>query len=1598
MDQTARFKVSVDSELSEVIAQLGKVASAHEALTSQVGLGNAKIDNAYRSQSLAINKLTTEITKQADAERKAQAERDKATAAHEKSLKQIGTQYDYLGNQVASFKNYLLGAFAVDQILTYGQKILDAAGNMQQFQISLEVMLQSKSKADKLMAEVIEFTKKTPFTLEQTQEATNRLLAYGVASEEVIRTLNSLGNIAAAVGTEKLPQLILAFGQVKAAGHLTGAELRQFQEAGVNMLEALSAATGKSVSTIQKDISKGIISFADVQKALFSLGEEGGRFAGLMVRQSTTITGQLSNLSDSIYQFFARLGNSRTGLIADVTGALQDFFDWMGRSSRNLEIGIASVKSAVSAYVAFKTVLEPMIKAKALLAQQTQATTAATVANTSATVAGTAATGGLSGAVSALWVVFRANPLGFVVGLLSALYSAYQLVTAASESFKEEISFEQLELEKQKVTLEGLVVVAQAHEVGTKRRTDAIKTLISEYPEYFSGINAEKIENSALIPIIDAVSESLRVRINLSREAYRADKLQEKQKELLEQEAELMDRIKNKAPDLYKQIGGDVMKLQDVLKTYTTAQLNALNNVDNAPGFSGKLSEIWSNFTSGSITQVAGNLAKQFGEIEKQYTESAQRVSGIKTEQKEQEIKIENAKHQAILSTLEKGSKEYKAEVVRHNEAVADLEGKAINKSLANIEKSEDKKKAAQKSSLELSLENQVKEIKALEQTQATKLDLLNAEELLMIERAKRTIKGKEDENNRILSIQREYDAKRQKLLESSIDYKMTDLTKLQEQADKEFKIRNELADDIVDLTLHNNGLILKEEEEKAKRLAEIGKEIFEAQKELHRATVELGALDAETNAKFWQNKALVVEKYYRTVLEKDLETARKLEASAQATYDHYLALYGPDDELTRKALENLIKAKTVTTNALKELGENAKKITELTIDDIIKIAQAAMQVVGKLAENFIESSRLAADSIDNVLGMADSAIEANRKALEEQLKDVSLSYEDREKIIGESLNRETELMKRKSALLEIQQQLQDTADKTENTMAIVQSGLNAVVSFAKGDFVGGVVGVIETINLAFQRSAMLQLQEEMKVLRQKQRNTQEAIAELEREMAARTRLHEETLRQIDESEAEFKRGKEAEIKAAQDSFDTQKTLLEQQRDEQVRLLNEQLDAINAYYDGEIAKAREAFAIKQGLDEQAAEDGKRLLEASDRFRNKTLDAWLDRQVKALEDERDRNLQRAQSDEEYRQIWDQYAVWIKDKHTEYEDAKHDKSKAVKLGMEELSDQLKDTTIQNKQDETDKIKQLEDERQDKAQKVQDAILKVNQDTADAISKLSGTLADTVKGLQNSIAANAAKAEADRAKENKDFTDFAMGNQAAIFEQQKQLAVLEIRMEIAKLKAQKRKLFANKRALDAAIAEMEGLIGSVLGGGDGGVTGDWEPVPGGTGGGEGGSGGGDQGPQGDSPAPKFHGTEYLLRMGRPSGRDTIPVMAHEGERIVQSYLNERLMKLRNRPTNAQLVEGYLKYDEFREKFPHMFNLSMPQLSMRLNSLADRPDMPQLNIGYDPALLGEVRRLNSTLENKPGVIVNATKTGLSITERRANSLNRIYTTRYRA
>lgn len=209
-----------------------------------------------------------------------------------------------------------------------GTQMLKIAGDIEQNRIAFETMTGSAEEARDILQQVSDFAVKTPFTLPEVVEASKQLMAMGASTEEVLPELKMLGDVAAGLGVP-LERLILNFGQVRLQGKLTGRELRDFAIAGVPLIDELAKSMGVAKEEIADMVTAGEIGFDDVREAFQAMTTEGGKFENLMDKQSKSLQGIFSNISDEFIRTVSQIaGVSATGDIREGS-----FFDVVKRGA-----------------------------------------------------------------------------------------------------------------------------------------------------------------------------------------------------------------------------------------------------------------------------------------------------------------------------------------------------------------------------------------------------------------------------------------------------------------------------------------------------------------------------------------------------------------------------------------------------------------------------------------------------------------------------------------------------------------------------------------------------------------------------------------------------------------------------------------------------------------------------------------------------------------------------------------------------------------------------------------------------------------------------------------------------------------------------------------------------------------------------------------------------------------------------------------------------------------------------------------------------------------------------------------------------------------
>lgn len=229
------------------------------------------------------------------------------------------------------------------------QSIMQVRGQFQQLEIAFGTMLGSESQAKSLMDQMIQTAAKTPFDLMGVASGAKQLLAYGEAADRVNDTLVRLGNIASGLSIP-LNDIVYLYGTTMVQGRLYAQDVRQFTGRGIPLVKELAKMYGVTADEINNMVSAGKIGFADVEKVLNSMTNEGGQFYNLMEKQSASLTGMISNLEDSWDSMLNDIGTANQDVFADaISGAsyLVEHYQTILDILKSVTLAYGSYKAAI---------------------------------------------------------------------------------------------------------------------------------------------------------------------------------------------------------------------------------------------------------------------------------------------------------------------------------------------------------------------------------------------------------------------------------------------------------------------------------------------------------------------------------------------------------------------------------------------------------------------------------------------------------------------------------------------------------------------------------------------------------------------------------------------------------------------------------------------------------------------------------------------------------------------------------------------------------------------------------------------------------------------------------------------------------------------------------------------------------------------------------------------------------------------------------------------------------------------------------------------------------------------------------------------------
>lgn len=269
-------------------------------------------------------------------------------------VEQQGQSIENVFNRIKSVASVAFAGFTAKEIIS---TLGTVRGEFQQFEIAFETMLGSGQKAKGMISDLANLAASTPFDMKGVVNGAKQLLAYGFAANEITDTMRRLGDVSAGLGLN-LQDLTWLYGTTMVQGRLFTRDLMQFTGRGIPLTEELAKQFGVTKDKVSELVTAGKVGFPEVKKAIESLTNEGGKFGGLMEKQSHSITGQISNIQDSIEMAINDLGTQTEGLMndaLDITSKVIDHWKEIGEVILAAASAIGLYKAMAVSIAAFDT-------------------------------------------------------------------------------------------------------------------------------------------------------------------------------------------------------------------------------------------------------------------------------------------------------------------------------------------------------------------------------------------------------------------------------------------------------------------------------------------------------------------------------------------------------------------------------------------------------------------------------------------------------------------------------------------------------------------------------------------------------------------------------------------------------------------------------------------------------------------------------------------------------------------------------------------------------------------------------------------------------------------------------------------------------------------------------------------------------------------------------------------------------------------------------------------------------------------------------------------------------------------------------------------
>lgn len=217
----------------------------------------------------------------------------------------------------------------------------DRLSSIEDATTALTITLGDATKATKLLDEVMKVVTGTPYAFDQFASAAQRLVAMGIAADDVPTYLRAIGNASATQGKragEFADRLTLVFGQMNAAGRVMSQDMLQLTEAAVPAWKILANHFGVTTEEMREMVTEGAVPAKEAMDVLTKGIMEGSKgvagttaaLGGVMDGLGKTTSGAMANMRTAISRMGANAIKPVFGLLPGLLNRNIERVDAMG--------------------------------------------------------------------------------------------------------------------------------------------------------------------------------------------------------------------------------------------------------------------------------------------------------------------------------------------------------------------------------------------------------------------------------------------------------------------------------------------------------------------------------------------------------------------------------------------------------------------------------------------------------------------------------------------------------------------------------------------------------------------------------------------------------------------------------------------------------------------------------------------------------------------------------------------------------------------------------------------------------------------------------------------------------------------------------------------------------------------------------------------------------------------------------------------------------------------------------------------------------------------------------------------------------------------